>query len=135
MSYHGSCLCGDVQVTIDGLISSIIHCHCSLCRKSSGSAYATNGFINAQDFTITQGQDKLAYFELRPGKKRHFCRRCASPIYSSNQQDPDRLRIRLGLLDGEIQERPCAHIFVTSKAGWEDLDADIPRYSEHEPGR
>ncbi|MDI4650702.1 MULTISPECIES: GFA family protein [Pseudoalteromonas] len=51
--YQGSCLCGKVKVTIAGGIDSIIHCHCSLCRKNSGTAYATNGFIQRDGLGIT----------------------------------------------------------------------------------
>ena len=133
--YTGSCLCGAVIINILGPISDIIHCHCSLCRKSSGTAFATNGFVQSKDFQIVQGADDLHDFELRPGKKRHFCRRCASPVYSSNQQEPERIRLRLGILDSDIDEKPGSHNFVTSKANWEDLDAELPRYEAHEPGR
>jgi len=133
--YQGSCLCGGVELTVLGKISSIIHCHCSLCRKSSGTAYATNGFVNTADFQITKGKELLTHFEMKPGKKRHFCRVCASPIYSSNAADNSRIRLRLGVLDSDIEERPLSHNFVTSKADWDDLDADLPRYEKHEPGR
>lgn len=133
--YQASCLCGGVQVKITGEISSIIHCHCSLCRKSSGTAYATNGFVQSSDFHINKGQALLHSFEMKPGKRRHFCSRCASPVYSSNDADTSRVRIRLGLLDSDISEKPISHNFVTSKANWEDLDADLPRYDKHEPGR
>lgn len=133
--YQGSCLCGEVKFQIIGQISDIIHCHCSLCRKSSGTAYATNGFVNFSDFKLTTGKSNLTHFELRPGKKRHFCKTCASPIYSSNSQDKSRIRIRLGVLDSDINESPISHNFVTSKANWDDLDADLPRYEKHEPSR
>lgn len=133
--YKASCLCDAVQINIKGPIKDIIHCHCSLCRKSSGTAYATNGFVNAEDFVIEKGEDELKAFELRPGKKRHFCGRCASPIFSSNAADPSRYRLRLGILDSDITERPISHNFVTSKANWEDLDAELPRNERHEPGR
>ena len=131
----GSCLCGDVQIEVSGKISSIIHCHCSLCRKSSGTAYATNGFVDADALVITQGAAKLNFFELKPGKKRHFCQRCASPIYSTNADDPSRVRLRLGVLDDDIDERPMSHNFVTSKANWDCFDAPLPQYNKHEPGR
>jgi hypothetical protein len=49
--------------------------------------------------------------------------------------DEARLRIRLGLLDSAISERPQSHNFVSSKANWEDLDASLPRYDGYEPGR
>lgn len=51
--YKGSCLCGSIHFQLQGTLTDIIHCHCSLCRKASGSAYATNGFINAEDLKIT----------------------------------------------------------------------------------
>lgn len=133
--YKGKCLCGDVHVSINGKITDIIHCHCSLCRKNSGTAYATNGFINADEFEITQGKNSLSSFSFKPGRYRHFCSKCGSPVYSSNDDDPSRYRIRLGILDSDIDERPISHNFVSSKANWEDLDAELPRYDAFEPSR
>ena len=133
--YQGSCLCGAITFEIHGNIEEIIHCHCSLCRKSSGTAYATNGFVNTSDFTFLRGKAELKFFELRPGKKRHFCQHCASPIFSSNDDDLSRIRVRLGVIDSEIRERPISHNFVTSKASWDDLDSNLPRYEAYEPNR
>lgn len=133
--YSGSCLCGTIQVEISGGITDIIHCHCSLCRKNSGTAFATNGFIRSEGFRIVSGADSIGIYEFKPGKKRHFCRTCASPIYSSNDQDPSRLRLRLGILDSDISERPISHNFITSKANWEELDENLPRYDRFEPTR
>ena len=70
-----------------------------------------------------------------PGRSRHFCSQCGSPVYSSNEDDPTRLRIRLGIIDSEIIERPISHNFVSSKANWEDLEADLPHYDGLEPSR
>lgn len=131
----GSCLCGAIQLEIQGNISSIIHCHCSRCRKSSGTAFATNGFIETSALRIHSGVEQLRQFESAPGKFRHFCQICGSPIFSSNLKDPARLRIRLGVLDSDIIERPISHNFVSSKANWEDLDANLPRYDGYEPSR
>ena len=133
--YKGSCLCGSIQFELDGNITDIIHCHCSLCRKASGSAYATNGFIKAQDLKLTDQGDALTFYESSEGKRKHFCKRCGSPIYSSNAQSPEKYRLRLGALDSDISERPISHNFVTSKANWEDLNADLPQYEKYEPGR
>ena len=46
--YKGSCLCGSIQFELKGGVEDPIYCHCSLCRKASGSAFATNAFIFAQ---------------------------------------------------------------------------------------
>ncbi|MDX1282834.1 GFA family protein [Shewanella colwelliana] len=133
--YLGQCLCGEISIKVNGPITDIIHCHCSLCRKNSGTAYATNGFINRADFEIVAGAESLTTFSFKPGRNRHFCRRCGSPVFSSNKQDPSRLRIRLGILDSDISEKPASHNFVTSKASWDDLDANLPRYETFEPSR
>lgn len=63
--YTGSCLCGEVNVEVSGSITSIIHCHCSLCRKNSGTAFATNAFVNTSDFTITKGQERLSEYSFK----------------------------------------------------------------------
>lgn len=133
--YQGSCLCGAVTLEIHGGIESIIHCHCSICRKSSGTAYATNGFIAIKDLVIKTGTENISFYESAPGKKRHFCKVCAAPIFSSNEQLPDRLRLRLGILDSDIEEKPISHNFVSSRAKWDDLDANLPRYDGYEPSR
>ena len=133
--YKGDCLCGGIQLIVSGKISDIIHCHCSLCRKSSGTAFATNGFVNAAEISITKGKGLLKYYELRPGKKRHFCSNCGSPIYSSSNADPTRFCLRLGIVDSDIVEKPMSHNFVTSKANWDSLDINLPHYEAHEPTR
>ena len=133
--YLGKCLCGEVEIKIKGEISDIIHCNCSLCRKNSGTAFATNGFINASEFEIISGKGNLSTFSFKPGRNRHFCTGCGSPVYSSNEQDPTRYRIRLGILDSDITERPISHNFVSSKANWEELDAKLPSYDSFEPSR
>lgn len=133
--YKGKCLCGEVTFAVSGAISSIIHCHCSLCRKSTGTAYATNGFVDTANFAIVSGQQKLSTYAFKPGRNRYFCANCGSPVYSSNAQDPTRIRVRLGLFDSDITERPGSHNFVTSKANWDDLEANLPKYESFEPGR
>ncbi|MEP4547392.1 MAG: GFA family protein [Saccharospirillum sp.] len=133
--YHGSCLCGAIKVELNGAIEDIIHCHCSLCRKNSGTAYATNGFINTSEFRVIDPENNLGAYSFKPGKNRHFCKVCASPIYSSNADDPSRLRIRLGILDSDITERPVSHNFVSSKANWDNLNAELPEYDGFEPSR
>jgi len=133
--YFGQCLCGAVSIEITGEITDIIHCHCSLCRKSTGTAYATNGFVSSDNFSVNKGKTLLNTFSFKPGRHRHFCSRCGSPVYSSNDEDLSRIRIRLGILDSEITERPISHNFVSSKANWEDLDSELPRYDAFEPGR
>lgn len=133
--YKASCLCGQVTIEINGPISDIIYCHCSRCRKSTGSAYATNGYVLKSDFSIVLGEDNLHYYQVTEQTRRYFCADCASPIYSENNTDPLRVRLRLGILDSEIIERPSSHNFVTSRASWDQFNDRLPHYKGKEPNR
>lgn len=133
--YQGSCLCGKVTFEIRAGIEDIICCHCAICRKAQGSAFATNGNVNAKDFRFTAGEHLLSNYESSPGKIRYFCSHCGSPMLSKGSASPDKVRVRLGTLDSDVLERPKAHIFVASKANWESLQIDLPQYDSYEPGR
>jgi len=134
--YQGGCLCGVVRFEIHGPIRNIVYCHCSQCRKVQGSAFATNGIVNTDDFHVTCGSTELGKYEENPGQAKYFCCHCASPILSKNEACPGQVRVRLGTIETDIKERPVAHIYVSSKANWETIPDDgLPRYNEHEPGR
>ena len=133
--YQGGCLCGAVRFTIAGGIRNIIYCHCSECRKAQGSAFAANGIVAADKFSLVRGEGELTGYEATPGQTKYFCKRCGSPIISKNINKPDQVRVRLGTIESDIAERPTAHIFVASKANWEDICGAMPQYAEYEPNR
>lgn len=133
--YNGSCLCGKVRFEITSAIQSIIYCHCSQCRKAQGSAFATNGNVDIEGFKFISGENELTAYESSPGQIKCFCKHCGSPVISKNESIPNRVRVRLGVIETDISERPIAHIFSTSKANWEDIEGDLPQYESYEPGR
>ncbi|KPK53271.1 MAG: aldehyde-activating protein [Thiotrichales bacterium SG8_50] len=135
MNYTGSCLCKAVQFEIFGGIRNIVFCHCSRCRKAQGSAYATNGIVDTTNFKINCGEDELTAYVSSSKQTKYFCRHCGSPIMSQNEARPDQVRVRLGTIDGKIAERPEAHIFVTSKANWDEICDNLPQFESYEPGR
>lgn len=133
--YEGGCLCGAVRFKIAGGIQNPVYCHCSQCRKAQGSAFAANGIVAAASFELIKGAQELTAFESSPGKTKYFCRTCGSPIMSRNVARPEDVRVRLGTIESEITERPIAHIFASSRAGWDDITDRLPQYPGYEPGR
>lgn len=132
--HRGSCLCGAVTYEIDGDIGPGYYCHCQRCRKASGSIMAANALIDFASLRITSGEDALrTYFAESTGLERRFCGLCGSPILS-HRPATGRTAIRLGSLDSEPPRGPGAHIFVASKAAWENLDEDLPCHAEFPPG-
>lgn len=131
--YEGSCLCRNVRYQITGELGEFGYCHCTSCRKASGSAHAANAPVERGQFQLLGGADTLREFESSPGKLRVFCSRCGSPIYAYLRATPDLLRIRLGTLDTPFTKTPKAHTWVSDKAPWEPISDDLPQYPEWAP--
>lgn len=132
---HGSCLCGGVRYTVAGTLGAIVYCHCQQCRKAQGGAHGVNAPIASAAFQLLSGAELLQAYESSPGKRRVFCSRCGSPIYSQRSDRPETLRLRIGTLDTPITTRPQAHIYAASKAEWDEIHDALPRHAATEPER
>ena len=130
--YQGSCLCGTVKFELSDKIKDIVCCHCSLCRKAQGSAFATNANVSISSFHFISGENNLTAYSSNEHQTKYFCKTCGSPIMSKNILSPEFVRIRLGTIESDISERPQAHIFVSSKANWETICDDLPQFSNYE---
>lgn len=129
--HAGSCLCGSVQYLIRGALGGAVFCHCARCRKANGSAFAVNAAVAEADFEVSQGQTLLKSFSTAEGVHRLFCGECGSPIVSKRDSMPGVLRLRVGTLDTPIGDsRPNAHIFVASKAEWDEIHDELPQFAE-----
>lgn len=106
-SYRGSCLCGAIRFRIHAELAPIQVCHCAQCRKAQGGPFATNIPIARAAFELVAGGQLLRGFESSPGKTRHFCAACGSPVYSSRAARPETMRIRAGLIDEPLAVRPA----------------------------
>lgn len=125
----GSCLCGAVAYQITGEPEKVLMCHCKKCRKASGAAFATNGIVKVENFSLVRGQDDFAEYESSPGVFRCFCRHCGSPLHSY-RPGRDFVVVRLGTLDSPLQTPPSAHIYVESRADWDVIHDDLPQFDE-----
>ncbi len=133
--YTGGCYCGAVKFEISSAIKNIVYCHCSQCRKLQGSAFASNGVVDTEHFKLVSGKKDLTAHKLSETQTRYFCKHCGSPIKSKNTKVPNKIRVRLGTIDTDIKEKPQAHIFVASKANWDDIYDGIPQFDEYEQSR
>lgn len=128
--YFGRCLCGGIRYEINGDIGEIIQCHCQNCRKSNGTAFATNAPVRIQDFKFVQGEHLLKKFQSSEGTQRCFCEVCGSPILAIKSAVPEFYRLRLGTLETPIPHKPTRHLFVTEKANWDMITDDLPQHAQ-----
>src|SRR3954465_3614797 len=130
--HKGSCLCGAIKYEIHGDLGPAFYCHCSRCRKASGSAFAANVVVAAKDFVVVEGEALLGSFRSSASMQRTFCSKCGSPIMSRRDNHPQ-VRVRLGTFDTPLAKGPGAHIFVASKAEWFEINGALLRYPEAQP--
>ena len=60
----GSCVCGAVEYDITQPYRFFQYCHCSRCRKRSGSAHAANIAVLVDQFAWVCGEEHVKRYEL-----------------------------------------------------------------------
>ena len=123
------CVCGGVEIAVRGKVGPLVYCHCSRCRKSSGSAFSANVNVRRRYWQLLAGEDLLREVESSAAVWRAFCSRCGSPVYSRWDSDPEMLRLRLGLVNEDPGRRALAHFWVGSKAPWFDIAGPLPQFA------
>ncbi len=129
---RGSCLCGGVRFEATE-VPLIVLCHCSMCRKSNGTAFEAGAPIPSASFRLTKGAELIQTYESSPGTHRAFCSVCGSGA-PSKSPDGKLWYVHAGLFDDDPGVKPALHMFVGSKAPWWDIDDDLPKFEEWVPG-
>ena len=122
----GKCLCGSVFYQVADAFEYAMNCHCSQCRRSTGSAFKPLAGIGASRLALTTGNDMLMHYGDEQGYDAH-CRICGSLIYSV-VRDGRYVHVAMGTLVDEPSIRPTMHIFVGSKAPWFEITDALPRF-------
>lgn len=129
---RGSCLCGAVTYEIAGPLLGAGNCHCSICRKSNGAAFATWTFVAPAQFHWTGGVDQIGRYASSPGTERCFCKLCGSPLAAAHSGAVR--EVVLATVDGDPGVRPSEHIFTGSKSPWFEITDTLPQHEGWPPG-
>ncbi len=129
---RGSCLCGAVQFEA-GPFDSMVHCHCSMCRKHHGAMFATFLGGKADGFRWIAGEDQVATYRSSANGLRPFCRICGSVLPVVLPQLGMSF-VPAGNLEGDPGIRPERHMFAGSGAPWFPITDSLPQSAEFPPG-
>ena len=125
----GMCLCGAINYTVADEFVYAANCHCSNCRRTTGSAFKPFAGIERDKLKVTKGQDDLMIFGDENGNNTH-CKTCGSLLYSL-VRDGAFVHVAMGTLVDKPAIRPTKHIFVGSKAAWFTITDDLPQFDGH----
>lgn len=95
---QGSCLCGAIKYHTLADTRSVVACHCSQCRKTSGHYVAATQTL-AKNLEI-QGQEAITWYHSSTSAKRGFCKFCGSQLFWQ-QNNAEMISIMAGTIDGE----------------------------------
>jgi len=133
---RGGCLCGAVRFEVDRVTGPFELCHCSRCRRVSGSAFVAGLGARIEDFRIVSGADLIHRYEAPilehpPAYAVAFCSRCGSHV-PAPEGEAGFFEIPAGLLDEDPGLRPDKHIFVDRGSDWFQITDPLPRFTKDE---
>ncbi|MEM7151598.1 MAG: GFA family protein [Myxococcota bacterium] len=127
MRRKGSCLCGALTYEIEGEIDGVWICHCSNCRKASGSSGNAIIVVKQEHFHWITGKDHRVTYCVRPTYCITRCKTCGTPLPA--EEDENNVYLTAGTLDEPLDAKIKNRIFCASRADW-DHDADDVRYHD-----
>jgi hypothetical protein len=127
----GSCLCGKVTYEIIPPFRIFQYCHCSRCRKFTGSGQAPNLFVPPSQFQWQSGQEHVGRFDHPEAKyfATCFCKNCGSSLPWAVQGGKN-IVVPAGTLDEDPGILPQQNVFWGSRASWLPSPCDLPKYDE-----
>src|SRR5262249_5620411 len=124
----GSCLCGAVHYEVRGTAIAVWHCHCLMCRKQHGAAFATYALYPFDRFQVMAGTETLRSYRSSAEVERRFCSTCGSSLFWEHLGAATGVWVAAGTLDGDPGRAPQGHIFSEPQVSWHTILDDLPRY-------
>jgi len=130
-SLSGSCLCGAVRYVATGQEQRFYHCHCTRCRKASGTGHASNLFLQGT-LAWSSGEELIRSYQPPDAERftNTFCEVCGSRVPRFLER-LGMVFIPAGSLDDEPEMRPQARIFQGSRAAWSCDDSALPGFDQY----
>lgn len=127
---RGECNCGAVQFEIDIPLSDVYVCHCSICRRATGSNGIAVVLVPNGKFRWIHGEEYVAMWAKPDSNwEMWFCRVCGCPMPGKN--NPDTMFVPAGsITHGGEALRVAHHIWVGSKAVWDKIGDDGKQHEE-----
>ena len=126
--YSGHCLCGDIRFEFDAPDRDVNICHCSLCRRMTGTAFGTYVKVREDALHFRSSENRFIGYAVTDKLTMISCASCGSYLYATHSDYPAFAYVCLGVVDDNDDLRPTYHEFVGSRAPWYEIHDDLPQY-------
>ena len=123
----GGCLCGAVRYRASGPLRSVVYCHCSQCRRTSGHFVAATAVPHGA-LTLTE-QSGLAWFRSSEFARRGFCKTCGASVFWEPAHRKY-MAVMAGTLDMPTGLVSQEHIHVDDAADYYEISDGLPQFAQ-----
>lgn len=118
----GGCLCGAVRWQTAGPPTAVHHCHCGMCRRWTGAAFATLVWFPRSAVSWT---GEPLSFRSSPIAVRTHCAACGTAL-SLAYDARDDIALAAGSLDSPQAVTPTHHYGIEGRLVWADIGSSLP---------
>jgi hypothetical protein len=126
----GQCYCARIRYEFSGDPTDVSCCHCSICRRLTGTAFGTYVGVSDKNLRIVKGAGNLAHYDATRKLTTQFCTTCGANLFTTHLDFPGKTYISLGTLIDDSGIVPECHQFVGSKAKWHQISDSLPQFQE-----
>jgi hypothetical protein len=126
--HEGGCLCGAVRYRVTGEPNVTGVCHCTFCKRRTGSAFGVAAYFDNEAVKITGGV--LKTYEYRSDEsnrwlRTEFCPSCGTTVTWTAEAFPEGRGIALGTFDDPNWIKPTIHAWTRSALHWIVFPGDV----------
>lgn len=127
-SLSGACSCGSVKYHVAADLRRLVNCHCNMCRKMNGSAFSSYAVIPHKALALS-GEENMVQYHVTESARKHFCKKCGTPLFNVNVKYPAVCMLYLGSL-GSADHAPSVNVFCESMLGWVENIGSMTRIEQ-----
>lgn len=132
--HDGRCTCGAVRYRMTAKPMIVHCCHCRWCQRETGSAFALNAMVEAENVTLLDGEPEIVdtASESGRGQKIARCPHCRVAVWSHYGGAGEAICfVRVGTLEEPDRVPPDIHIYTDSKQPWVVIPPGAPSMPEY----
>lgn len=128
--YSGGCFCNNIRYQILANPFWAGHCHCNICRRTSGAAFASWAYFEISNFSLNK---EATVFKSSEYGERHFCPICGTQLFYKDSRVPQYICVTLGSLDQPNDCVPQDHVWTSSQLQWLHFNDNLPKHPQEHP--
>lgn len=119
-----TCACGQASITVSARPRMLGVCHCTNCKRRTGSAFGISAYFERSDVVSRLGETEVYAFHhaaRNHDQERHFCKRCGTTLFWFISTMPEQIGIAGGCFAEPGLPEPAYSVADRKREPWVTL--------------